>query len=106
MDKAKFTIEKMSSAPNIKLVAAGYIAFDTAGQFEMELNNSFKENPQSIMIDMEEVVIFTSVAIRVLLKAYKTAEEMNVVFKIVNPSRIVRNVLKLSQLEEMLVTNT
>ena len=103
MDTSNFTITKQSGAPKIKLEAAGYIVYDTAGSFEQVLSESFQEGPESITIDMENVVVFTSIGIRVVLKAYKTAIEKKVEFQIENPSDIVRNVLKLSKLEEMLV---
>ena len=103
MDLSNFTITKQSDAPDIKFEVAGYIVYDTAGLFEQELGNSFKDGPKSITIDMENVVVFTSIGIRVILKTYKTAMEKKVEFHIENPSDIVRSVLKLSKLEEMLV---
>ena len=102
MEQAKFTITKLSEAPEIKLEAAGYIAYDTAGQFEKALKDSFLENPKCITVDMEKVVIFTSVAVKVILKFYKNAKENGIEFHIINPSDIVRNVLKLSNLAELL----
>jgi len=103
MEKSNFTITRQSEATDIKFEAAGYIVYDTAGQFEKAINDSFADNPKSITIDMEKVVVFTSIAIRVILKTYKTATEKGVGYHIENPSQIVRNVLKLSKLEEMLV---
>ena len=103
MDKAKFTITRQSEAPDIKLEATGYIVYDTAGQFEKVLNDAFQENPGSVTIDMENVTVFTSLGVRVMLKAYKTATEKGVVFELENPSDIVRNVLKLSNLDIVLI---
>jgi len=103
MEKAKFTIIRQSEAPDIKFEAAGYIVYDTAGQFEKVLNDAFSENPESITIDMEKVTVFTSLGIRVMLKAYKTAIEKKVRFEIENPSNTVRSVLKLSKLDIMLL---
>jgi len=103
MDNPNFTITKQSEAPDINLEAAGYIAYDTAGQFEMALNDAFQENPQGVTVDMEKVTVFTSVGIRVVLKAYKTAKKKGIEFQIGNPSNTVINVLKLSKLDIMLV---
>ena len=103
MDKVEFTITQLSGAPDAKFEAAGYIAFDTAGQFEKALKDSFQEEPESITVDMEKVVVFTSVAVRVVLKTYKNAKENGIEFQIENPSDIVRNVLKLSNLDTMLL---
>ena len=103
MDKANFTITQRSGAPDVKFEAAGYIAFDTAGEFEKALRDSFQVEPESITVDMEKVVVFTSVAVRVVLKTYKNAKEKKVVFQIENPSDIVRNVLKLSNLDKMMI---
>ena len=103
MEKAKFTITRQSAAPDIKFEAAGYIVYDTAGQFEKVLNDAFQENPERITIDMEKVTVFTSLGVRVMLKAYKTATEKEVELKIENPSDIVRNVLKLSKLDIILL---
>jgi len=103
MDKSNFTITKQSGAPDVKLQAAGYIAYDTAVQFENALSDSFQEEPASITVDMENITVFTSVGIRVILKAYKVAKEKEVVFQIENPSSIVRNVFKLSKLDAILL---
>jgi len=103
MDKSTFTITGLSAAPDIKLEAAGYIAYDTAGQLEKALNDSFQDDPESITVDMENIVVFTSIGIRVLLKAIKTATQKGIKFQIENPSDIVKNVLRLSNLDEMLI---
>ena len=103
MDRSTFTITELSAVPDVKLAAEGYIAYDTAGQFEMVLNDSFQDDPESVTIDMEKIVVFTSIGIRVLLKALKTATQKGIVFHIENPSKIVKNVLKLSNLDQMLI---
>jgi len=98
-----FNITKLSEAPDIKFEAEGYIIYDTAGQLIKALSDSFEEKPESLTIDMEKVVVFTSVGIRVVIKMYKAAEENGVKFQIANPSEVVTSVLKLSGLDEMLV---
>jgi len=103
MDKSSFTITRQSDAPDIKLEVTGYITYDTAGQFEKALNDSFQDDPENITIDMEKVVVFTSIGIRVVLKAYKTAKEKGIVLQIENPSEMVKTVLNLSNLAEMLL---
>ena len=103
MDKSSFTITEMSAAPDVKFQAAGYIIYETAGLFEKALNDSFQEEPKSLTIDMENVVVFTSVGIRVILKAVKTAKKKGIDFKVENPSETVRSVLKLSNLDKMLL---
>jgi len=103
MEKSTFTMTEQPSEQGVRFEAVGYIAYDTAGQFEKALNDSFKGNPKSITVDMEKVVVFTSVGIRVILKIFKTAKSKGIKFQIENPSYIVRNVLKLSNLEEMLI---
>jgi len=103
MDNSNFTITKISDAPDIIFEAEGYIIYDTAGQLIKALNDSFNESPKSLTIDMEKVVVFTSVGIRVVIKMYKAADENGVKFQIINPSEVVINVLKLSGLDEMLV---
>jgi len=103
MDKSNFTITELSAVPDVKLKAAGYIIYDTAGQFEKVLNDSFQNEPESLTVDMENVVVFTSVGIRVILKALKTAKKKGIEFNIENPSDTVRSVLKLSNLDKMLV---
>lgn len=103
MEKTDFTITSQTETDGVKLKAVGYIVYNTATQFEKALNDALSSNPKSLTIDMDKVVVFTSIAIRVILKAYKTAQEKGIKFQIENPSDIVRNVLKLSKLEEMLV---
>jgi len=93
----------MSAAPDVKLKAEGYIAYDTAGQFEKALNDSFQDDTKSITIDMENIVVFTSIGIRVILKTLKAATQKGVEIQIENPSDIVKNVLKLSNLTELLL---
>jgi len=105
MDNTNFSIRKVSEAPDVKFEAEGYIVYDTAGQLIKALSDSFDENPESVIIDMEKVVVFTSVGIRVVVKIYKAAEERGVKFKIINPSEVVINVLKLSGLEKLLMVN-
>jgi len=103
MDKTSLTITGQSGAPDIKFDVAGYIAYDTAGEFEKALSDSIKDNPESITVDMEKVTVFTSIGIRVLLKVYKTTKEKGIEFQIVNPADIVKSVLKLSNLAELLL---
>jgi len=103
MEKSSFTVIESSAAPNVKLEVAGYIAYDTAGQFEKAINDSFLEDPESITVDMDKVVVFTSIGIKVILKAYKKARDKRVSFQLESPSEVVRNVLKLSDLTELLL---
>jgi len=103
MEKSNFNITGRSVEQGIILEAEGYIIYDTAGQFEKAITDSFQDDPKSITIDMEKVVVFTSVGIRVILKVYKAAKERNVELYIENPSDIVKDVLKLSSLDEMLI---
>jgi len=103
MENSNCTITKRSEAPELKLEVAGYIAYDTAGYFEKVLIESFQDNPESIEVDMEKVVVFTSIGIRVVLKAYKLSKEKGIGFQIENPSDIVRNVMELSNLGDLML---
>ena len=103
MEKSKFTITGQTGVKDVKFEAAGYVIYDTAVMFEKTLSDAIGEEPESITIDMEKVVVFTSIGIRVILKAYKLTNKKGIIFKIENPSDIVRNVLKLSKLDTMLL---
>jgi len=103
MENEKITITKQSELPDVKLEVAGYIAYDTAGEFEKAINDSFQESPESITVDMDKVVVFTSIGIKIILKAYKKAREKRINFQLESPSDVVRNVLKLSDLTELLL---
>ena len=103
MDRSTFTITEVSAVPDVKFKVAGYIAYDTAGQFEKALNDSFQDGTESITIDMEDIVVFTSIGIRVMLKTLKAATQKGIEIHIENPSDIVKNVLKLSNLDELLL---
>jgi len=103
MDTSNFTITKQAEAPDVKFEAAGYIIYDTAGQFEKALSDTFEDAPESLTVDMGKVVLFTSVGIRVVLKVYKNATERGISFFIVNPSDVVKNVLDLSNLTNLLL---
>jgi len=103
MENEKITITKQSEEPDVKLEVAGYIAYDTAGEFEKAINDSFQNEPDSITVDMDKVVVFTSIGIKIILKAYKKAREKRVSFQLESPSDVVRNVLKLSDLTELLL---
>jgi len=103
MDNSNCTITKRSEAPEVKLEVAGYIAYDTAGYFEKVMIESLQDDPEILAVDMEKVTIFTSIGIRVILKAYKLAKEKGIVLKVENPSEIVRSVLQLSNLVELLL---
>lgn len=56
-----------------------------APAFEKELNRVFSEGETDIIVDMEDTVYISSVALRVLLKAQKKANT-------VNGSMLLRNV--------------
>ena len=103
MEKSSFTVIESSAAPNIELEVGGYIAYDTAGQFEKAINDSLQDSPESLTVNMENVVVFTSVGIKIILKAYKNAKGKGTDFQIENPSEVVRNVLRLSDLTELLL---
>jgi len=103
MDKTNFTITTLSEAPDAKFEVAGYIVYETAGQLEKALTDSLKNDPVSITVDMGKVVLFTSIGIRVILKIYRSAAEKGIAFQITNPSDVVRNVMRLSNLADLLL---
>jgi len=103
MENEKITITKQSDLPDIKLEVAGYIAYETAAQFEKAISDSFQDSTESITVDMEKVAVFTSIGIKVILKAYKKAREKRINFQLESPSEVVINVLKLSDLTEILL---
>ncbi|MCL2819773.1 MAG: STAS domain-containing protein [Oscillospiraceae bacterium] len=103
MEKSSFTVTTSSEAPNVELEVGGYIAYDTAGQFEKAINDSLESCPETVTVNMENVVVFTSVGIKIILKAFKNAKAKGTGFQIENPSEVVKNVLKLSDLTELLL---
>ena len=102
MEKSSISITEVSEAPQVEIEVSGYIAYDTAGQFEKAISDSLQNSPESLTVNMEKVVVFTSVGIKTILKAYKNAKERGTVFQIESPSDVVRNVLRLSDLTELL----
>jgi len=103
MENSKLTIITQVNEQSVSFEAAGYIAYDTAVQFENALMDSFQYDPENITVDMSNVAVFTSIGIRVILKVYKAAKEKGVGFQIENPSSTVRKVLNLSKLDIMLL---
>jgi len=103
MGKSSFTIVETSATPNVELEVSGYIVYDTAMQFEKAISDSLQKSPESLTVNMENVVVFTSVGIKIILKAFKTAKEKGTRFQLESPSDVVRNVLKLSDLTELLL---
>ena len=98
-----FTIVKQTIAGGVKFEAAGFINMNTAVDFEKALDGAVQAGEKSIILDMGKVVALTSFGVRVILKTYKATAAKGGKFQIENPSPTILAVLKISNLEQLLV---
>jgi anti-anti-sigma factor len=88
-----------------RFFAKGRIDSNNADLLLAELEKALQEGQKAIVLNMSRVEYLSSIGIRVILKIFKQASEMEGKFNIERPSNIVKNVLGMLALKELLVTN-
>ena len=88
-----------------RFFAKGRIDTNSAAKLQEALEKALENGEKEIILNMSNVEYLSSIGIRVILKAFKQAMEMEGKFNVEQPSDIVKNVLGMLALKEILVTN-
>ena len=88
-----------------RFVAKGRVDANSADVLLYKLETALKDGQKTIILNMTQVEYLSSIGIRVILKTYKQALEAGGKFNIERPSEIVKNVLGMTALKELLVTD-
>lgn len=83
-------------SPQERLVAGG-----PAEQLEKEIQTSLKQGVQRIVVDMRKVPSIDSAGVRALVRGHTSAERLGRHMSLVSPNEKVREVLRLSLLEQV-----
>jgi len=100
---SELTMERTEINEGVKFNVAGRITTVNEKYFEKKLSDALEEGFTSILLNMKDVTIMTSIGIRIILKTYKSCMEAGGKFQIEEPSEVVKNVLGLSALQQMMV---
>ena len=87
----------------VKFTIAGRIYSSNADALEKHLEKALEEKSFNIILNMEQVDYISSIGIRVILKKYMEVKKAGGKLEIEMPSENVRNVLKITALDEMLI---
>src|SRR5262245_20239878 len=83
-------------SPQEHLVAGG-----PAEELEQQIQSSFRQGVQSVLVDLRAVPLIDSAGVRALVRGHTTAERLGRRFCLVGPNAKVREVLRLSMLEQV-----
>lgn len=83
-------------SPQERLVAGG-----PAEQLEREIQASLKQGVQRVVVDMRKVPAIDSAGVRALVRGHTSSERLGRQFSLVGPNEKVREVLRLSLLEQV-----
>ena len=83
-------------SPQERLIAGG-----PAEQLEKEIQTSLKQGVQRIVVDMRKVPSIDSAGVRALVRGHTSSERLGRQFSLVSPNEKVREVLRLSLLEQV-----
>ena len=79
----------------------GLVAGGPAEQLEQLIQTSFKQGIQRMYVDLRAVPVLDSVGVRALVRGHTSAERLGRQFCLVAPNARVREVLRLSHLEQV-----
>ena len=99
-------IEKNQSPELVKFTITGRIYSSNAHLLEIQLEKALEEKQYTITLNMSKVEYICSIGIRVILKTFMDARKAGGKLGIEMPSESVRNILKITALDEMLVPST
>ena len=98
-----FSITLKESTEGVKFIVQGRLDYTNADKLQFQLDETFKNGINNIILNMHLVEYLSSTGIRVILKAYKDLKEAGGKLGIEQPSERVRNVLGLVALDQMLI---
>ena len=87
----------------VKFTITGRIYSANADILEKHLEKTLEEKTFNIILNMNQVEYISSIGIRIILKTYMEAKKAGGKLEIEMPSENVRNVLKITALDEMLI---
>ena len=87
----------------VKFAITGRIYSSNANILETHLGKALEEKQNNMILNMSQTEYISSIGIRVILKAYMDAKKAGGDLKIEMPSENVRNVLKITALDEILI---
>ena len=99
----ELTVSKTVTDNGVEFQVEGRINTTNAGILEQALENAIQDGHINIVLNMRMVTFLTSVGIRLILKTHKKCTEAGGKFQIQDPSRSVKNVLRLSALHQIFV---
>jgi len=94
--------ENKRSDETCHFTLTGRVSVNEAVYIEQELGKAIEAGCNQIVIDMCLVNLFTSAAIRVILKIHQKLVNKGGKLQIQNPSESVRNVIGMTALDELL----
>ena len=97
------TIKKDAFPELVKFTITGRIYSSNADVLEKHLEKTLEEKSFNIILNMNQVDYISSIGIRIILKIYMEAKKAGGKLEIEKPSENVRNVLKITALDEMLI---
>jgi anti-anti-sigma factor len=89
-------LRELVLSPRESLVAGG-----PAEQLEQLIQASFKQGVQRVFVDLRAVPALDSVGVRALVRGHTSAERLGRQFRLVAPNTRVRDVLRISHLEQV-----
>ena len=96
-------IKKDIGPESVKFTITGRIYSSNAHLLEIQLENALQEKQYNLVLNMSQTEYICSIGIRVILKTYMDAGKAGGKLEIEMPSESVRNILKITALDEMLV---
>ena len=87
----------------VKFTITGRIYSSNADFLEKHLEKALEEKSYTIVLNMNQVEYISSIGIRVILKKYMEVKKAGGKLEIEMPSENVRNVLKITAMDGMLI---
>lgn len=88
----------------VEVVAAGRLDESWADHLGSALDEVVRDGTHHVRLNMEAVSYLSSAGIRILVRCYQDLKDINGSFAITNPSRQVRNILDMTRLSPILIS--
>jgi anti-anti-sigma factor len=103
MKAVEFSITKENMNDLVKLIITGRIDSINAYKMQQDIDEIFRSGQHNVVLNMNLVDYICSIGIRVVLKAYKDANEAKGKVRIENPSENVLKILQITSTTDMLL---
>src|SRR5436190_12652146 len=98
-------ISSVQQGAVVEVVAAGRLDESWADHLGSALDDVVRGGTHHIRLNMESVTYLSSAGIRVLIGCYNDLKEINGSFAVTSPSRQVRNILDMTRLSPILLSD-